>query len=360
LDDWALYAALKHQFGGRSWLDWPEELRRREPQAIRDARQTLADEIGFHSFTQFLLSEQSSALRLAARRLGIELLGDLPYYPALDSADVWSRADLFDLDRNGRPHQVAGVPPDAFAKTGQLWGNPTYRWERHAADGYGWWIERVTTGLRFVDCLRLDHFRGFAAYWAVPGGERTAVGGQWLPGPGEAFFAALRQALGRLPFIAEDLGHITADVRHLRQRVGLPGMRVLQFAFETPDSEHLPERFPDDVVVYTGTHDNDTTRGWASHLRGAEKHRVLDHLGSLERIHWSLLRTAVDSPARWAVAPVQDLLGLGSTARLNTPGQSGGQWTWRLGELPGEELAGSVRQLVETSGRLGPGRESTP
>jgi 4-alpha-glucanotransferase len=351
LDDWALFIALKAELDGRAWFDWPDEIRRRLPDALAGARARLSDEIAFHGFVQFLLAEQVASLRVYAQRLGIEILGDLPFYPALDSADVWSRQDLFDLGDNGRPRNVAGVPPDAFSRTGQLWGNPVYRWARHAADGYHWWAERVAAGLRIVDWLRIDHFRAFAAYWAVPAGHGTAVDGQWCPGPGEAFFEAMRTELGELPFVAEDLGIITDEVRQLRRDTGLRGMRVLQFGFETAASEHAPSRVPEDVIVYTGTHDNDTTRSWFTGLRGAERQRVLRHLAEPGRPHWSLLRLAMETPAGWAIAPVQDLLGLGSEARLNTPGHAVGQWAWRLETLPPTELADELRELAEATDR---------
>lgn len=359
LDDWALFAALKRELGGRSWLDWPAEIRLREGAALDDARTRLSDEIDYQTFVQFLFFDQLAALRRRARELGIELIGDLPFYPALDSADVWSRPELFDLDAAGRPRRVAGVPPDAFTDTGQLWGNPLYLWRTVAATRYRWWIERVRANLRFADRLRLDHFRGFSAYWAVPGDADTAAAGRWCRGPGPRLFEAVREALGSLPFVAEDLGLITETVRRLRTRLGIPGMRVLQFAFATPLSEHLPDRVPPDTVIYTGTHDNDTTRGWFEHLEDAERRRVLDYVeGSIEEIHWDLLRVAMASPADCAVAPVQDILGLGSSARLNFPGHSSNQWTWRLRELPDECLAERLGRLVETSGRRPPPPEA--
>jgi len=355
LDDWTLFAALRAELEERCWLDWPREIRSREPEALAVARARLSKEIEYQTFVQFLFFDQLAAVRQQARRLGIELWGDLPFYPALDSADVWSHPELFELAPSGRPLRVAGVPPDAFTETGQLWGNPLYRWPQMAADGYRWWIARAEANLRLADRLRLDHFRGFASYWAVPAEARTAAEGTWESGPEDDLFAAIRQALGDLPFIAEDLGRITDAVRSLRRRVALPGMRVLQFAFDTPGSEHLPHQLPADVVVYTGTHDNDTTRGWFDGLSGRERQRVLDYVGGTEDdVHWSLLRAAWVSSAEIAIAPVQDLLGLDSGARLNVPGRSSDQWSWRLTDLPDNRLAERLARLIDVSDRRPP------
>jgi 4-alpha-glucanotransferase len=265
-----------------------------------------------------------SAVREHARRHGVAILGDVPIYPALDSADVWAHQELFQLDANGVPTKVAGVPPDYFCETGQLWGNPLYRWDRLKETGYRWWIERLQRGLALHDRLRLDHFRGFAGYWAVPADAETAEDGAWEPGPGPALFDAVRDALGALPFVAEDLGVITDDVRALRAQLGLPGMCVLQFGFDVKDGDHAPHRIPKDVVVYTGTHDNDTTRGWFASLDDATKSRVLAAVGgTADEISWNLIRAAYTSEGELAVAPLQDILNLGSEARMNVPGVAG-------------------------------------
>jgi len=331
LEDWALFAALRRRFSQRSWLEWDRELRLREPAALRRAQHELAEEIGYQRYVQFVFGTQWSAVRRAAAARGIQIVGDAPYYVALDSADVWTHRGLFKLDGEGRPLRVAGVPPDYFSETGQLWGNPVYDWPRLAEQGYRWWIERVETHLRQFDRLRLDHFRGFAAYWEVDGGERTAVRGRWVPGPGAALFRALNAALGKLPLIAEDLGVITDDVLELRDAVGLPGMHVLQFAFDNDDDNpHRPERHATRSVVYTGTHDNDTTRGWFDSLAAPERERVLNRLGATaENVVWRMIEVAYQSKAELAVVPLQDLLGLNSRARMNRPGVARGNWTWR-------------------------------
>lgn len=352
LEEWASFAALKRSFDERSWLDWPEELRLREPAALAAAHRELGDEIGYRVFEQFLFASQWDRLRRRAEAHGIEILGDLPFYPALDSADVWAHRDLFELDPGGRPLLVAGVPPDAFSETGQLWGNPIYRWRRLAADGYGWWIARLAAALRRFDRLRLDHFRGYAAYWAVPAGARTAAGGRWVAGPGGRVFRTARRRLGTLPLVAEDLGRITPAVDRLRRRLGFPATRVLQFAFDDPASVHLPHRLPRDSVAYTGTHDNAPTRSWLGELEPDRARRCLAYTGgSAETVHWDLLRSAVLSPATAAIAPLQDLLGLGASARLNHPGRRSGQWCWRLDTPPGADLAARLRRLASIGGR---------
>lgn len=354
LPDWALYAALKEELGGAPWTRWPEDLRRRRPTALAAAGDRLRDEIGYHVFVQYLFDRQWRSLREAARRRGIRLLGDLPLYPALDSADVWAHQRLFDLDDDGTPRHVAGVPPDYFSATGQLWGSPVYDWHRMAADGFDWWIRRLRFLLDRVDLLRLDHFRGFAAYWRVPGDAADARGGEWVGGPGTDFFDAVAQRLGALPLVAEDLGVITPDVEELRQRYRLPGMKVLQFGFDEPDNEHLPHHHTPDHVVYTATHDNDTSRGWFDGLAEPSRRRVLEYLepGS-EPISRALVRCAHQSVASLAIVPAQDLLDLGSDARMNVPGRADGNWRWRLerGELSAA-IGRDLRRLTELSGRL--------
>ncbi len=352
LRDWALFAALKAAHGGRAWTAWNPELRDRRPGALAAAAQRLADEVAYHRFVQWLFARQWAALRERAREAGIELLGDVPTYVALDSADVWAHRDLFELDEEGQPLRVAGVPPDYFSETGQLWGNPLYRWDRLRETGFTWWCERLRANLRCTDRVRLDHFRGFAGYWAVPADAPNAIDGAWLEGPGEELFRTLAAALGGLPLLVEDLGVITPDVVALRDTFGLPGMKVLQFGFD-PGSDHAPHRLVPHSVVYTGTHDNDTTRGWFESLDDAARRRVLAYTGGHpETIAWDLLRTACTSVADLAVIPVQDLLGLPTEARMNRPGSERGNWSWRLTpEALTAPLAARLAELVTLSGR---------
>ncbi len=353
LDDWALFMAIRLRHGGIAWTDWEHDLHRREPAALERARRALRGEIEFQKYLQFLFFRQWMRVKAEANRAGLRILGDLPIYVAPDSADVWANQTLFRLDAEGRPVSVAGVPPDYFSDTGQRWGNPLYRWDRMEADGFAWWVARVEANLRCCDLLRLDHFRGFAAYWEIPASELTAVNGRWEPGPGAKLFAAIRLALGDLPLVAEDLGLITPDVHELRNALGLPGMRVLQFAFDGTDSWHLPRHHPENAVVYTGTHDNDTTRGWFASLDREGRARVLDGVGSDSPIEWAMIRAAYGSPARLAVAPLQDVLGLGSKARTNTPGRAEGNWAWRAREYAFDPArAERLRRLAEETGRL--------
>ncbi|MEM7482698.1 MAG: 4-alpha-glucanotransferase [Acidobacteriota bacterium] len=356
LEEWCLFAALKDSLGGRSWLEWDGALRDRDPTALADARQRLAEEISFHRTCQGFFALQWNRLRRVAKSLGITLFGDLPIYPALDSVEVWANPRLFDLDEKGRPRAISGVPPDDFSDDGQLWGSPIYRWERLAEEGYRWWTERVEGALRRVDLLRLDHFRGFEAYWAVPADADSAAEGEWRPGPGRALFEALAADLGHLPLVAEDLGVITPEVEELRDSLGLPGMRVLQFAFDEPESVHLPHAAPKRSVAYTGTHDNDTSEGWFASLPAERQRTVQTYLRTEggEPIAWAMLRAIYASPARLAIAPFQDLLELGSEARINTPGKGSGNWSWRLAGLyPWREASGPrLRALTESAGRL--------
>ena len=353
LEDWALFSALKDRYGGREWTRWDRELVRREPGALDAARRDLADEILYHEYLQFLFFRQWESVRARGSAMGIRIMGDIPFYVAFDSADVWAHQRLFKLDESGRPLAVAGVPPDYFSKTGQLWGNPIYRWDVMEREGFAWWLSRLRANLRLADFVRLDHFRGFAAFWEVPAGEPTAEKGEWVEGPGEKLFQAIRAALGDVPLVAEDLGLITPDVAALRKEYGIPGMKVLQFAFGEPDSDYLPDAIGEESVVYTGTHDNDTSRGWFASLLEEERKGILEVLGTDGReIEWDLLRAAYGSKAQLAMAPVQDVLGLGSEARMNTPGLESGNWAWRA--LPSaftSERAARLRTLVEQSER---------
>jgi len=353
LADWAMFAALKAEQGGARWTRWPELLVRRDAGALAEARLRLSAELEKEEFVQFLFFSQWDALRRRAAELSIAILGDLPISVGHDSADVWARPELFDLDEQGEPLFVSGVPPDYFSATGQRWGSPLYRWDRCRAESWAWWIERFRANLRLADLLRIDHFRGFAASWAIPASEPTAVAGHWRPGPGRELFDAVRAALGRLPFVAEDLGVITDDVVALRDGLGLPGMRVLQFGFGADDSPHLPHRHVPNCFAYTGTHDNDTARGWFEHAPPAERARALEYTGSDARdFARDLVRTALASVAATAVVPLPDLLGLGSEARFNTPGESSGNWRWQApADAFSDALATRLRRLCALTGR---------
>ncbi len=360
LDDWALFAALRSRHGRRGWWEWPAGLKHRESSALAAARDSERAEIDYQCFLQWQFFEQWKQLKAKARRLGLRVLGDLPIYVSWNSAEVWAKPHLFELDAEGHPLAVAGVPPDDYCTDGQRWGNPLYRWDRMAAEGYAWWIARVTAALDTCDRVRLDHFRGFAGYWRVPAEAETAVDGEWIDGPGMPFFDALRQALGELPLIAEDLGVITPDVEALLRDTGLPGIKVLQFAFDDPESIHFPHHFDRTSVVYTGTHDNDTSRGWYRNLSPEMRRRVRRYTGaSPRRVHQGLIRLAYTSVADLAIIPVQDVLGLGSDARMNLPGSSDGNWAWRLSpaELDAKKSE-RLRSLAEVTGRVSTDRQS--
>ncbi len=344
LPDFTLYMAIKSSQGLKAWTTWPAALRDRKPAALREATASLDQEVSFHEFEQWQFDRQWRRLREHCATLGVGLMGDVPIFVAHDSADVWSHRELFRLDRQGRPTVVAGVPPDYFSRTGQLWGNPLYRWERLRANSYDWWIRRLRHTLTRFDAIRIDHFIGFYRFWEIPAGDPTAEHGKWKPGPRDDFFERARQALGGLPLIAEDLGAITPDVKALRDRFGLPGIRILQFAFGTDLSapDFLPHNYPRRCVVFTGTHDNDTTVGWFTDPGGRlgtrsaaqtekERRAACAYLRSDGReIHWDMIATASASVADLAIFPVQDLLGLGSEARMNHPGTAVGNWEWRL------------------------------
>lgn len=350
LDDFALFVALKEAQGGVSWHDWPEDLVLRKAAALQQARQQLAEAMELHRFRQFLFYRQWRALRQYARQRGIRLIGDVPIFVADDSTDVWTNPELFLLDQRRRPAVVSGVPPDYFSNTGQLWGNPLYNWEVHERSGYAWWMARLGAALGQVDRIRLDHFRGFEAYWEVPAGQATAERGRWVKGPGTDFLRVLRDKLGGLPIIAEDLGVITPEVRELRLHFNLPGMRILQFAFGgAAERRFLPHRHERNTVVYTGTHDNDTTRGWFDTLTSDEVRFLRRYAPGVEKdISWGLIRMAWMSTADYAITPLQDVLNLGSEARMNRPGQPVGNWRWRFraDRLP-EALLDRLAELTE-------------
>jgi len=356
LDDFALFEALHDTHGPGSWIGWEPDLVRRDPAALRDAREQLCEEIRYHTFVQFVFDEQWRELRRYANDRGIRIVGDVPIYVSFDSADVWANQEIFQLDEAGQPTLVAGVPPDYFSVSGQLWGNPVYRWEVLEAREFSWWIDRFRRTLALTDLARVDHFRGFQAGWHVPAGELTAINGWWLEGPGATIFERMASVLGMLPIIAEDLGIITDEVTALRQRLGLPGMNVLQFAFGSgSDNKYLPHNFESNAVVYTGTHDNDTTAGWLKKLDEPTLAHVREYLGrSDDHLIWALIRLAYRSVARTVIVPAQDLLELDSEARMNTPGTVEGNWAWRA--LPGAftaELAEKLAALARLYGREG-------
>jgi 4-alpha-glucanotransferase len=354
LDDWALFAALKESQQDRPWALWPKELAGRDAAAMTSAAAGLAEELRFHKYVQWLFFAQWAAVREAAAARDIRIMGDVPIYVAEDSADVWSNRELFQLDANGAPSFVAGVPPDYFSETGQRWGNPLYRWDVLRETHYRWWVSRIRASLRFADIVRLDHFRAFAAYWEIPADEPTAVHGRWMPGPGKALFDAIREGLGELPLVAEDLGFITPEVHELRRAIGIPGMKILQFAFAQANSPHLPHCYEPLSVVYTGTHDNDTARGWFEKASDEERQNARTYLGIDDQpVERALIRAAWTSVAQTAIVPVQDILGLGSEARMNRPGATTDNWAWRMdaGALTREQAA-RLRRLAEICGRV--------
>jgi 4-alpha-glucanotransferase len=345
LDDWATYSALKDRNGGAAWWDWKPEIASRNQEALARVRRELADTVAFHEYVQWLFAGNWNLAREAAHERGIRIMGDVPIYVAADSADVWSHRDLFQLDEHGQPTVVAGVPPDYFSETGQRWGNPLYRWDVMRERGFDWWVARVRRNLQYADILRLDHFRGFAAYWEIPAHESTAIHGRWMPGPGRALFDALRAELGDLPLVAEDLGFITPEVHELRKATGLPGMKILQFGFASVDSPHLPHRYEAHTVVYTGTHDNDTANGWYASAPPNERQLAAAYLGpECDEISWALIRTAYASVAEMSIVPVQDILGLGTEARMNRPGDAQHNWSWRL--APGALTRAQAERLA--------------
>ena len=364
LDDFALFLALRDNLPDHDWTSWPEPFRHRDSHALWQAKDQFSDDFGFHQFCQYLFFTQWRELRTRARELGIEILGDVPIFVAHNSSDVWARQDLFQLGPDGHPTVVAGVPPDYFSETGQRWGNPLYRWDRLADEGYRWWIDRIRMTLECVDLLRIDHFRGFEAYWEIPADAETAQTGRWIPGPGKALFAALREQLGTLPIIAEDLGLITAGVEQLRDDLELPGMRVLQFAFadDSGTSCHWPHTWVKNCVAYTGTHDNDTSRGWyeapptpteTPEQWEAERQRARDYLASDgTAIAHDMVRAVYASVADRCVIPLQDLLNLDTSARMNIPGVAEGNWGWRVSsDQLTQDLATELRRLTRLYAR---------
>lgn len=346
LEDFALFKAIAHHHQDRAWNQWPLEYASRNPEALAHANSLYADEVDFYKFCQWCFYRQWKLLKTYANDRGVKIVGDVPIFVSYQSADVWEHQELFELDARGNPTVVAGVPPDFFSETGQLWGNPLYRWRKHERTNYAWWIARMAHALRYFDLVRIDHFRGFAGYWAIPAGAPDARGGQWMPGPGKKLFKAFQKAFDNLPIIAEDLGLITPDVLELRDRFKLPGMRILQFAFGGNDSNtYLPHHYIENTVAYTGTHDNDTTIGWWHSAPEHEKNYARYYLATGGHdIHWVTINALSASRANTVIFPLQDVLGLSSDCRMNIPGNAWGNWEWRFTL---EQLQDSCTQRLE-------------
>lgn len=351
LEDFALFMAIKQANGGGAWSGWPAPLRKRQSKALQQFARENQTAIQRHIFRQFLFFRQWQSLKTFANQCDIQIVGDIPIFVAYDSADAWSHPELFHLDKEGLPKIVAGVPPDYFSPTGQLWGNPLYKWDKHEETGFAWWLERFKASLRMVDIIRLDHFRGFAGYWEVPYGNPTAEIGKWAPGPGKPFFTALKNALGTLPIIAEDLGEITPDVVEMREDFNLPGMRIFQFAFASDsDDPFLPHNYVHNCVAYTGTHDNDTALGYYLTAPEQEKDFMRRYLArSGDDIAWDMIRAIWSSVAVLSIAPMQDFLRLGSQARMNFPGKPSGNWGWRM---PADALNPSLVNQIKNLNQL--------
>ncbi|MCH5340152.1 MAG: 4-alpha-glucanotransferase [Acetatifactor sp.] len=358
LDNYALYMAVKASFDNVCWVEWDEDIKTRKPQALKAYQKKYADEIEFYQFQQYMFRVQWEKLKAYANSRGISIIGDIPIYVAFDSSDAWANPELFQFDKDCNPTAVAGCPPDAFSVTGQLWGNPLYDWEYHRKTGYQWWLKRLAACYQMYDVVRIDHFRAFDAYYSIPAGAKTAEIGEWKPGPGYELFAAMKKELGQREVIAEDLGFLTPSVLRLVKRTGYPGMKVLQFAFDSrEESDYLPHNYPQNCVVYTGTHDNDTTLGWYRTLNRQDKKFCEEYLNisrsRRKEAHWELVRAAYASVANLAVIPMQDLLGLGAEARINTPSTLGDNWKWRMKQGAfTEELAEKMRNMAKLYGRL--------
>ncbi|MCF7859603.1 MAG: 4-alpha-glucanotransferase [Candidatus Cloacimonetes bacterium] len=357
LDDYALFRALKNKYNGKSWLDWDAPQKAHQPEAMAKAEIELKDEILYQKFLQYIFFQQWGSIKNYANDKGVLIIGDIPIYPSLDSADVWSQPHLFQLNADMQPLAVAGCPPDDFSEDGQLWGNPLYDWAQHEKEGYNWWVERFRSLCRLVDIIRIDHFLGFEHYWSVPYGAPTAATGKWQPGPSHKIFQAVEDKLGELPIIAEDLGAVSPAVEKLRDDFEYPGMKILHFAFGTgEDNPYLPHNFTKNCVVYTGTHDNETTVGWYNNLPEHIKVHVRSYLSYLNftdwQVSWKMIEAALDSKALIAIAPLQDYLGLDNSARFNTPGTIENNWRWRF--LPTQlnpDMAAAIKSMVVKAGR---------
>ena len=358
LADYALYMAVKDSFDGKSWDQWEEDIRLRKPEAIAAYQEQLSAEIDFYEFLQYLFAGQWAGLKTYANEQGIEIIGDIPIYVAFDSADTWANPKLFQLDEENLPVAVAGCPPDAFSATGQLWGNPLYDWKALKKDGYGWWVQRMTHCMELYDVVRIDHFRGFDEYYAIPYGDKTAERGKWEKGPGMDLFHTLDKKIKDLRVIAEDLGFLTESVLEMLKESGYPGMKVLEFAFDgSEDSSYLPYKYDHNCVVYTGTHDNETTKGWLENLQGHDLKFVREYINCYEQpvndCVWALIRTALSSVADLAVIPIQDYLCLGNEARMNAPSTFGDNWKWRLtANQISETTLYHMREVTRIYGRL--------
>ena len=356
--DYCLFMAIKNAQNGKCWIDWPEELKDRHSKAVKEAEKELAEEVEFYSFQQYCFTTQWSKLKKYANKKGIQIIGDVPIYVALDSSDAWANPEMLQFDEDYNPKAVAGCPPDAFSAIGQLWGNPLYDWKKLKKDNYGWWVQRMRHSLKLYDVVRIDHFRGFDEYYAIPYGDKTAENGEWEKGPGMDLFRALHKDIKELRVIAEDLGFLTESVLDMLKESGFPGMKVLQFAFDgSEDSSYLPYKYDSNCVVYTGTHDNETVSGWYKELNGQDRKFADDYLNLYgrkeEEIPMEFVRAALSSVADTAIIPVQDYLGLGKEARINTPSTLGNNWKWRM--LEGEitpELTARIRRMTKLYGRL--------
>lgn len=355
LDDYALYMAVKNSFDGISWIEWDEDIRLRKPAAMKEYKEKYAKEVEFYQFQQFLFAKQWKALKAYANKKGIEIIGDIPIYVAFDSADTWANPELFQLDETCTPIGVAGCPPDAFSATGQLWGNPLYKWEYHKETGYEWWMRRIAYCYELYDVVRIDHFRGFDEYYFIPYGDPTAEFGHWEKGPGYDLFKVMKEKLGNKAVIAEDLGYLTPSVIKLVKKTGYPGMKILQFAFDSrEESDYLPHNYTNNSVVYTGTHDNDTTMGWYNTFNRKDKAFAKRYLNikTKKDIHWEFIRAALASVSDTAIIPMQDYLGLGAEARINIPSTLGDNWKWRLlSEQLTDELAEEILRMTKLYGR---------
>ena len=357
LHDYALYMAIKDSFNGKSWIEWDNDIRTREQEAIHRYEEELRDEINFYKYQQYLFSNQWNKLKAYANKEGISIIGDIPIYVAFDSADTWSNPELFQLDNEGNPVAVAGCPPDAFSETGQLWGNPLYSWDYHKDTNYEWWIKRIEYSFKLYDVVRIDHFRAFDEYYSIPYGEETAVNGAWKQGPGIELFECIKENLGNVNIIAEDLGFLTDSVKKLLSDTGYPGMKILQFAFDSrEDSDYLPHNYNNNCIVYTGTHDNDTVVGWYKEINSEDKNMCIDYMNSKHteenEIHWDFICLAMRSVADTCIIPVQDYLGLGSEARINIPSMLGDNWKWRMEKDSfSKPMIEKIKMLTELYGR---------
>ncbi|OJV63131.1 MAG: 4-alpha-glucanotransferase [Clostridiales bacterium 38-18] len=356
LEDFALYMAIKAHNGNRSWIEWDKGYENAKTDKVAKFKETHKDEIFFWVFTQYFFFKQWFALKAVAADKGITIIGDLPIYVAEDSSDVWANPELFKLDKTSKPISVAGCPPDAFSATGQLWGNPIYNWEHMDKQNYAWWIKRIDYSLKMFDVIRIDHFRGFEAYWEIPYGDPTAEKGEWTNGPGKKLFIAIREALGDVNIIAEDLGYLTEGVIELREFTGFPGMKILQFAFDArEESDYLPHNYSENFVAYTGTHDNETIAGWMDNVAKADRDFAMDYLklDRSEGYHWGFIRGVWSSTAYLAIAQMQDFLGLDNKARMNFPSTLGGNWIWRITQKDlSDHLADKMKKITKLYGRL--------